>query len=115
MREQIVHANRQIIVGTQESGALGDDAVPVMVGIAGESHVELIFESDQAAHGIRRRGIHADAAVPVEGHGTESRVDTLVYHSQVQTIALGNGMPVMDACAAQRVDTELEPGVLYRV
>src|SRR5437879_4661446 len=54
MREQIVHANRQIVVGMQESGALGDDAVPVMVSIAGEGHVELVFESDQAAHGIWR-------------------------------------------------------------
>ena len=97
VREEILHADRQVVVGTQQSGAFRDDAVPVMVRVAGESHVELIFERDQAAHGIRRRRIHADAAVPVEGHEAESRIDGLVYHGQVQTIALGDRMPVVDA------------------
>src|SRR5882672_10808880 len=115
VREQIVHAYGQIVVGTQQSCTLCNDAVPVVVRVAVESHVKLFFESDQAAHRIRRRWVHADAAIPIERHEPESRVDRLVHDGEVEAIALGNGMPVMDAGAAQGVDTELEPGVPDRV
>ena len=57
--------------------------MPVMVGVAGEGDVVFFLEADQALHGIGRGRIHADAAVPVQGHETEGRIDLLADHGEV--------------------------------
>jgi len=40
------------VIGRQQARASGDNTVPVVVGIAGESYLEAILEADQALHRI---------------------------------------------------------------
>src|SRR5271155_3719746 len=47
MLEEIVDAHREIVVGRQQSPAPGHDAVAVMVGVAGDSDIELVLQRDQ--------------------------------------------------------------------
>ena len=54
---------------------------------------------------MRRRRIHADLPIPVHGHEPERGIHRLVYHREVQLVVLGNGSPVMDTGAAERIDT----------
>ena len=75
MAEQVVDRDRQVVVGRQQAGAAGDDAVAVVVGVAGEGDVEAVLEADQPLHRVGRRRIHADPAVPVERHEAEGRID----------------------------------------
>ena len=98
------------MIGREQAGAFGDDAVPVVIGIAGKGHVEFVFESDQTSHRVRRRRIHPDLAVPIDGHETEGGIDGLVDHGQIEVIPIGDGVPVVNARATQRVDAEFNAG-----
>ena len=59
-------ATAQVVIRRQQARAARDDAMPVVIGVAGEGDVEAVLQADQALHGVRRGGIHADLAVPVE-------------------------------------------------
>jgi hypothetical protein len=65
-----------------------------------------LLHADQALHRVRRGGIHADLAVPVERHEAKGRIDLLADDVEVQPILLGDPRPVMHAGAAQRIDAE---------
>ena len=64
--KQVVDRHREVVVRRQQAGAARDDAMAVVIGVAGEGDVEAILQADQALHGVRRRRIHADLAVPVD-------------------------------------------------
>ena len=66
---------------------------------------------DQRRHRVRRRAVHPDLAVPVEGHEPPRRVDERVDHGQVEAVPLGDRAPVVDARAAQRVGADAHAGV----
>ncbi|MND84221.1 hypothetical protein D3C80_761080 [compost metagenome] len=83
----------------------------VVVRIAGKRHVEALFQADQALHGMAGRWVHADLAVPVDGHEAEGRVDLFVHHIQVQAVMLGNRRPVAHPCSTQRIDTQAQLGI----
>src|SRR5262249_21346551 len=51
---------------------------------------------------------HADAAVPVQGHEAEGRVDGFVDYGQVEAIAFCDRRPVVDTRAAKRIDAEAD-------
>ena len=101
-------ATDKIVVRRQQSGAPGDDAVPVVVGIARPGDVELILHVDQPPHRIGRGRVHADLAVPIDGHEPEGRIDGFVDDGEVQPVAFGNGSPVVDSGASERVDAEAD-------
>ena len=107
--EQVRDAGGQVVVGVQQAGARRDDAVPVRVRIVGERDVEAVLEVGQPRHRVGRRAVHADLAVPVDGHEREGRVDRIVDDRQVDVVALGDRGPVGDARAAQRVDAQPQP------
>lgn len=108
MGEQVFDGHRQVMVGVHQPAGAGDDAVAVMVGVAGEGHVEAVLVLDQPGHGVRRAAVHADLAVPVQAHEAEGRVDHRGQHLQRQAEALGDARPVVHTGAAQRVDSELQ-------
>ena len=91
------------MIGWEQARAFGDNAVPVVVGIAGERNVEFIFQADQALHGIWRRRIHSDPAVPIDTHEPESWIDGVVHDRQIQAIPFGDCWPVVDPRATERV------------
>ena len=104
-------ADRKIVVRRQQAAALGDDAVPVMIGVAGKRNVEFVFQSDQPLHGVRRRRIHANFAVPIHGHESKRRINGFVHNRQIETVLLGDQRPIIDARAAQRIDAERNLGI----
>ena len=91
--EQVRDAGGEVVVGVEQAGARRDDAVPVGVGVVGERDVEAVLELDQAGHRVRRGAVHADLAVPVDGHEREGRVDLVVDDRQVEPVALGDRPP----------------------
>ena len=111
MGKQILDCHRQIVVRVHQT-RLGDDAVTVVVRVVAKGDVELVLERDQARHGERAGAIHPDLAVFIQGHEGEGRVDLVVHHLDVQTVGLGDDVPVGDTGAAQRIDTDLDTRVL---
>ena len=103
--KQVVDRDRQVMVGRQQAGSCSDDPVAVMVRVAGEGDVEAVLDGHQALHRIGRRRVHPDASVPIEGHEGKRRVDDVTDHRQIEAVACGDGGPVMNARAAQRVHT----------
>ncbi|MNU89917.1 hypothetical protein D3C71_797690 [compost metagenome] len=83
----------------------------VVVRVAGKRNVKALFEADQALHGVSGRRVHANLAIPVDGHETEGRIDLFVHHVQVEAVMLGNRRPVAHPCSAQRIDTQTQLGV----
>ena len=103
------------MIWIEQANAAGDDAMTVMIGVAGEGDVEAVLERDQAGHGVRRRAIHADAAIPVDGHEAERGVHLFVDDVERQLVVLGDAWPVINARATQRVDTDLQSGAANRI
>src|SRR4029453_2459634 len=108
--EQVGDHGGQVVVGVEQPGPAGDDAVAVGVGVVGEGDVEAGAQADQPGDGVAGGRVHADLAVPVDAHEPEGRVDGLVDHLQVQPVAVGDGVPVVDRGPAQGVDPQAQPG-----
>ena len=109
--EQILDGHRQIVVRIHQA-RLGDDAVTVVVRVIAKGDVELVFQSNQARHGERAGTVHPDLAVFVQGHEGEGRVDLVVHHLDVQTVAPGDDVPVGDAGSTQRIHADLDASLL---
>src|SRR5258706_265348 len=77
MPEQVIDRNAEEVIGGHQADARRDDAVAVVVGVAAEGDVIAVLERDQALHREARRRVHADLAVPVDGHEPEGGVDLL--------------------------------------
>ena len=108
--EQKIDGHGQIMVGIHQSGAAGDDAVTVVVGIVAESHIKLIFEMDQTGHGVGRGAIHADLAVLVHGHKPEGGIDIGIDHLEIQAVSISDGRPIGHARAAHGIYADLQVG-----
>src|SRR6516164_4141528 len=115
MGQKVTDGHRQEMVGVHQAYRRGDDAVPVRVGVVGESHLVLILEADQPGHGIGAGGIHADLAVVVHGHEREGRVHYRVGDDDMQVIDGIDRLPVVPGGAAEGVNAQLEPGTAYHV
>src|SRR5258705_7231299 len=82
------------------------NSVPIGVGVARKGHVESLLETDHACHCISRRRVHPDLAVPIDRHEVKRRIDDVVHDLQIESVALGNRIPVSHARAAQWIHTE---------
>ena len=109
--EQVRDGDGQEVVGVQQAAVRGDDAVAVGVGVVARGHCVLVAPPDQRRHGVRRRAVHPDLAVPVERHEPPGRVDQRVDDGQVEAVALGDGGPVVDAGPAQWIGTDVHAGL----
>ena len=97
---QVVDCYCQIVIRREQSSVAGDDPVSVVVGVACKRDVEAILHSDQRLHRIGRGRVHADTAVPIDGHETERRIDRVVDDVEVQAVVFGDRCPVVHAGAA---------------
>ena len=113
--EQIVDGHRQIVIRRHQAAAGGDDAVAVVVGIAGEGHVELVLQADEPLHGIRGGGVHADLPIPIESHETEGGIYRVIDHREIEPVGFRDARPVVHSGAAQRVHAHADSRVAYRV
>ena len=109
MPEQVVDSYAQIVVGVHQP-ARGDDSVAIDIGVVAEGDIEIVLESDQAGHGVRRRTIHANLAVAVDRHERKGGVDPIVDHRQVEPVALGDQPPVAHRRTAHGIDAQPEAG-----
>ena len=91
--EQVGDRGRQEVVRVEQAGGRRDDAVAVGVGVVAERDVEAVAQRDQPGHRVRRRRVHPDLAVPVDGHEPERRVDRVVGDRQVEAVALARSRP----------------------
>ena len=95
------------MIGRQQSVVFGDDPVPVMVSVAGERQIKTILHPDQPLHRVGRRRVHANLAIPIHRHEPEGGVNRFIHYRQVQTMLLGDSRPVMNAGAAQRINSQM--------
>ena len=109
--KQVLDGDRQVVVGRQQTGFGRNDAVAVVIGVAGEGDVEMILVEQQSLHGVLRRRVHPDLPIPIQAHEAECRVDCIADDGKVEAVALGDGGPVVHPCATQRVDTDADVGV----
>ena len=65
--EQIVDRDGQIVIRRHQAGARRDDAVAIVVGVAGEGDVEAVLHADQALHRVRRRADPSGSCRPSPG------------------------------------------------
>src|ERR1019366_1614953 len=91
------------------------DAVAVVVGVAGECDVVAVLQIDQPLHRVCRGRVHADAAVPVQAHEGEGRIDLLADNGEVEPVTLDDPRPVVHAGAAQRIDAQVNAGAADRI
>src|SRR5206468_3028332 len=90
-------------------------AVPIVIGVARPRYIEAVLHRDQSRHRVRRRAVHPDLPVPIDGHEPERRVDDIAHHGESESIAIRDSTPVADAGAAEWIDAELEGGAADRV
>ena len=53
------------MIGIHQPGAARDDAVPIAVRVVSKRDVEAILQSNQRRHGVRRRAVHSNPAIPI--------------------------------------------------
>ena len=82
----------------------------VGVGVVAGRDLELVTLLDQRSHRVRRRAVHPDLPIPVQGHEPPCRVDVGVHDGQVQAVALRDNPPVGHARPAERVGADAHPG-----
>ena len=71
------------MVGGQQPFSFGDNAVPVVVSIAGERKVEAVPHLDQSLHRIGRGWIHPDLTIPIHRHESEGGIDQIADHRKI--------------------------------
>ena len=76
--KKIKNRSRKVMVGRHQPSFARDNSVSIMICIAGKSDLEPILEPDQSLHGIRRRRIHPNLAIPVPRHEAKGRIDFIV-------------------------------------
>ena len=109
--KEVLDRDGEVVVGVEQAGGAGDDAVAIVVGVAGPGDVVVLAVGDHRGHGEGAGAVHADAAVPVAGHEAEGGVDEAVKDFDGELVLLGDAGPIGDTGAAEGVDGQLEGGV----
>ena len=94
------------MVRRQQAIGCGDNAVAVVIGVAGKAHVKAVLIGQQGLHRVARRRVHPDLAVPVKRHEAKRRVHCVVQHRKVEPVVLGDARPVVDAGTTQGVNAD---------
>ena len=84
---EVLDGHGEVVVRIHQAAVGRDDAVPVGVCVVACRDVEVTLPRDQRGHCVRRRAVHPDLAVPVEGHEPECRVDVGVHDGQLEAVA----------------------------
>jgi hypothetical protein len=88
MSKEMVDGDGEVVVGRLQPRVAADDSVTIVVRIARERDVESLLQIDQPLHRVRRRGIHADTAIPIQRHEPERLVDLIADHREVELITI---------------------------
>ena len=120
--EEVLDGHGQEVVGVHQPAVGGDDAVAVGVGVVpgGDVVGGLALgvgrhRRAQRGHGVGGGAVHADLAVPVQGHEVPGRVHLGIDHRELQAVALTDRTPVVHRGAAQRVGPDAHAGLADRL
>ena len=91
--EEVVGANREEMVGRDETAGARDDAVTVGVGVISEREVEALPDRQEVGHREGRRAIGSNLAVVIERDKPERGVDAGPHDLEVQAVAFGDRVP----------------------
>ena len=110
------------MVGVHQPAVGGDNAVAVGVGVVpggdvvgGPALGVGRHRGAQRGHGVGGGAVHADLAVPVQGHEVPGRVHLGVDHRELQAVALTDRAPVVHRGAAQWVGPDAHAGLADRL
>ena len=104
MREEVLHGRGEIGVRFQEPRGMGDDAVPIVIGVGSPGDVEAILHRDESLHREGRRAIHPDLAIPVQRHKAEGRIHLRADNLERDAILFGDLAPVGHTGATEWID-----------
>jgi len=111
MGDEIGDRGGEVMIGIHQPGTASDDAVAIAVRVVSKCDVKAILQSDQIRHGVRRRAVHSNPAVPIHRHETEGRIHGVVDDLHVHAVPFLDRLPIRHARPAERIDTDLQPGV----
>ena len=89
--------------------------MPISVGIVPESHLVLIFQSDQPGHRIGTRTVHPNFAVVINGHERKCGVDYWICNDDVQPVDGIDRLPIGQGRSTQRVHAKPEVSAANRI
>ncbi len=108
--EKILNGDGEIVVGIHEASGRRHDAVAVEIWIVAEGDVELVFQTDEARHGVFGGAIHADFAIVVNGHEAERGIRYVVANGDIEAVTFSDGCPETEPCATERVCADGDAG-----
>src|SRR5262245_19199656 len=94
------------MVGVHQALAATDDAVPIRIVLTCKRDIEEILQAHYPGHCVYRRWLHPNLSVPVYGHESEGRIDGMIDHLEVEGVTIPDCVPISNAGAAQRIDTD---------
>ena len=95
------------MIGIHQTEGRRNNAVPIGVRVVANRDLEAIFEAHQSGHRVRTGAIHSDFAVVIQGHEAKCRIDLVIDNHEIESIALGDSLPIRERRAAERVDADL--------
>ncbi len=113
--EEVVGADREEVVGREQTARAGHDAMPVGVGVVAEREIEALANGEEVRHGVGRRAVRADLAVVVERNEAERGVDRGANDLEVQPVFLRDAAPVAHARAAHGIGAQADTRARDRV
>src|SRR5262245_12415243 len=84
MGKKIENRRCKVMVAIHQARAARHDSVSVGVGIVAKGDIESVFEPDQLCHGVGRRTVHTNLAVPIQRHEAERRIHAIVHDLQIK-------------------------------
>ena len=82
----------------------------VIIRIISKGDVEFILETYKTCHGIRRGTVHANLPIFVDSHKRKCGVYIFIHYLYIQSVFLGDGVPVIHACPTHGINPYLEFG-----
>src|SRR5918992_4429149 len=101
-----MNGHGKIMVRVHQSMRRRDDAMAIGVGVVTGGNLKPFSETHEAGHRIGTRTIHPDLAVMIERHEAEGRIDPIVDKRQIETVALGDFLPVRKRRSAEWIDAD---------
>ena len=108
VREEIGDRDGQEVVGIEKTPAPADDAVAIVIGVAGPSHIEPILESNQSLHRVRRGAVHSNLPIPIDGHEAERGIDHVAHHGERYAVAFRDLAPILHPGPSEGIHRQAE-------
>src|SRR5450631_3508479 len=99
------------MIGIHQTGTRRDDPMAIRIRIVCEGDLILVFQFNEACHGVGAGTIHSDLSVVVDRHERKSWIDYGIDDLDVQSVNRVDRLPVWARRASQRIDSDLQPSL----